>query len=659
MTFPLLRKRTAAPSSSRLISLAALVAVSVVGVPSAYAQETDADPSGDFSIVNGQLAEESAIPTYAQLIYAGDGKEMHDCGATVLDRDWVMTAAHCVWDTPTSQEEGKVVTHHPSVFKVYHPATKELRGADQVVVPDATYAERWRKDIALVKLREPLSTAAQMTLPTAAMPIVRSGHGVVWGKGQHNQQTGASIAKADYTKLQLRKAQVPINKPEFCGNPTYGKNLLCAEAPSQHGTSPASCVGDSGGPLTLFSDDPKQQIQLGVVSHTQQVPGRPFCGGQPTWYTPVNVWANWIKDQVPGAKFGTFSVNPSTGVPVAPVADLPSCGEVNHPGSAVPTANSAELAWVPVRGPKAGSAVSLAASGLTWPAGKQADYAVLAGECAWSDALAATSLTSRGPLLLNDGNGLEPEVLQEITRLGVKQVIVVGGHQAVGAGVVTALEQAGVSVRRVSGPSRVETAANVAKVAKELNPSLTGVLVARAYPESDGSPSQAFADSLAAAYVAPRTGAAVVLSATDTLSPATASAVTELKPRAVGLLGGSKALGAKVENRVRALVGKSVPVQRFAGKTRDDTARLVGESLATATGGAKGVMVIDGHANDAWKVGFTFGNLAATDQNVYALANGDQLSPESAALIKQAKTAGLPIRCVAAQQACTAANAVE
>lgn len=658
MTFPHLRMFNRAPLSSRLISVAALAAVSVVFAPAAFAQTADEEPTADFSIVNGQVAADSSLPTFAQMIYAGDGKEIHDCGATVLDNDWVMTAGHCVWDNPTSQQQKQVVTHHPSIFKVYHPTTKELRGVEQLIVPPSTYAERWRKDIALVKLREPLSTNAQMTLAAPEVPLVRSGHGVVWGKGQNNQQSGSSIAKADYTKLQLRRAQVPINKPEFCGNPVYGNSLLCAESPSLNGSSPASCVGDSGGPLTIFSDDQKNRIQVGLVSHTQQVPGRPFCGGQPTWYTPVNVWANWIKSNVPSAKFGSFSVNPSTGVPIVPAPELPSCGEVNHPGSTVPTQNGNSLEWVPARGPQAGSTVSVAASKLTWPANKQADYAVLAGECAWVDALAATSLAGRGPLLLNSGDKLEADVLAEIQRLKVKQVIVVGGNMVVRADAVAALERAGLSVRRVSGPSRVETAANVARVAKGLNPNLTGVMVARAYPEAGGSPSQAFADSLAAAYVAPRIGSAVVLSTTDTLSPATASALTEMKPRAVAMLGGSKALSAKAENQVQAVVGQNVLVQRFAGKTRDDTARIVGEGIMK-TSGAKGVMVIDGHANDAWKVGFTFGGLAATDQNIYVLANGNTISAESAAMLKQAKTANLPIRCVASQQACAAAKAVK
>ena len=202
--------------------------------------------------------------------------------------------------------------------RVYHPETKELREIDRIEIPHAEQSKQWHNDIALLHLRTPLSTNARATLSAPNLPIIRAGHGVVWGKGQFSMNNPGGILRADYATLRLRKAQVPINKPAFCGKPAYGQHLLCAETPSTNGSSPALCSGDSGGPLTIFSDNPNTQLQVGVVSHAEQVPGRPFCGGQPTWYTSVSHWAPWINERVAGVKYGTYRINPADGAPMAP-----------------------------------------------------------------------------------------------------------------------------------------------------------------------------------------------------------------------------------------------------------------------------------------------------------------------------------------------------
>ena len=313
-----------------------LIAHIAVAQPS---EDASADPTGDFSIVNGQITPDASIPAYVQMLAYDNGRPFHNCGGTILTKDWILTAGHCVWDT-TKPDERFIRAHSPTLFRVYHPETKELREIDRIEIPHAEQSKQWHNDIALLHLRTPLSTNARATLSAPNLPIIRAGHGVVWGKGQFSMNNPGGILRADYATLRLRKAQVPINKPAFCGKPAYGQHLLCAETPSTNGSSPASCSGDSGGPLTIFSDNPNTQLQVGVVSHAEQVPGRPFCGGQPTWYTSVSHWAPWINERVAGVKYGTYRINPADGAPMAPTPapapapSLTSCGNVNHPGSA-------------------------------------------------------------------------------------------------------------------------------------------------------------------------------------------------------------------------------------------------------------------------------------------------------------------------------------
>ena len=225
--------------------------------------------------------------------------------------------------------------------------------------------------------------------------------------------------------------------------------------------------------------------------------------------------------------------------PPAPAARTLSCGETTQAGSVLPTTFGGTFNWQPPRGPEAGSAVSVAASALTWtdPQHHQPDQVVIVGECAWADALAASGLTTDGPLLLTDPNTLEQEVSDEIDRLNAKLAIIVGGEQAVSPAVARAIGQKGMQVNRFEGATRIETAAEVG-IAYGRTSQDPRFIVARAHPAPDGSPSQAFADSLGSSYASVRMGTAIVLSEQGSLSPATRTVMDTYDPAEVWIMGG-------------------------------------------------------------------------------------------------------------------------
>lgn len=354
------------------------------------------------------------------------------------------------------------------------------------------------------------------------------------------------------------------------------------------------------------------------------------------------------------------SATPS-GTPSAPPvalspAEVKACGPVDDAGGSMPLVDAPGMMWQPPRGAAAGSTVSIAASQLAWPKAGEAKQAVLANQCAWADALVATSQLDQGPLLLTSQGSLETEVKAEIQRLGVKQVTIVGGPKVVSPAVEAELKALGVSVHRVSGDTRLGTAQAVADLHKGAG--VASAMIARAYPEDGGLPSQAFADSMAAAYRAPWTHSPVVLSHTDQLADPTAKALSQLNPKAVTVLGGDRAITLGVEAQVRALLPQA-KADRVAGENRADTAaQLARKHLNDPADPAKGVLVIDGQDQDAWKVGYAFASLAVKTKSVFALAAGDELAPETVALIKEAKAKHLPVRCVASAKACAAAAAV-
>jgi putative cell wall-binding protein len=93
--------------------------------------------------------------------------------------------------------------------------------------------------------------------------------------------------------------------------------------------------------------------------------------------------------------------------------------------------------------------------------------ALLATGTAFPDALAGGPLSYAAglPLLLTRPDTLPAPTITALRELGVQQVLVLGGPKAVTPGVASQLEQLGVTVRRLEGADRAETAVAVARYA--------------------------------------------------------------------------------------------------------------------------------------------------------------------------------------------------
>jgi putative cell wall-binding protein len=195
---------------------------------------------------------------------------------------------------------------------------------------------------------------------------------------------------------------------------------------------------------------------------------------------------------------------------------------------------------------------------------KVADTVVIATGENFPDALSGSGLCGayRAPLLLTRHDQLPAAVLAEVSRLGAKEAFIIGGAGVVNDSVKTALVGAGLTVRRLGGTTRYQTAALVAaEIAAKAGAGFgKTALVARG---------DAFPDALALAPFAYSQALPILLVRPDGRSYSARDSIAALGVTKVLVAGGT----AVVPPAVVASLG--VPAERAGGTSRYDTAVAV------------------------------------------------------------------------------------
>lgn len=95
----------------------------------------------------------------------------------------------------------------------------------------------------------------------------------------------------------------------------------------------------------------------------------------------------------------------------------------------------------------------------------QSKYAILARGDSFPDALCASPLAKKydAPILLTDPKKISAGVLNEIQRLGVSNIIIIGGEGAISSNIEDVLKSKDIQVERIWGNDRYETSVEIAK----------------------------------------------------------------------------------------------------------------------------------------------------------------------------------------------------
>uniref|UniRef100_A0A3Q2PKG2 chymotrypsin n=1 Tax=Fundulus heteroclitus TaxID=8078 RepID=A0A3Q2PKG2_FUNHE len=232
--------------------------------------------TGYARIVNGEKAVPHSWPWQVSL---QQSTGFHFCGGSLINENWVVTAAHC-----------NVRTYH-RVVAGEHDRSSFSNEDVQVLKPAQVFTHpSWNpstinNDIALIKLATPARLGSNVSPVCLAestdnfapdSTCVTSG----WGLTRYN---------ALNTPSKLQQAALPLLSNSDCKQ-HWGSNIsdvmICAG-----GAGATSCMGDSGGPLVCEKDN--AWTLVGIVSW-----GSSRCSTTtPAVYARVTELRGWV-DQI-------------------------------------------------------------------------------------------------------------------------------------------------------------------------------------------------------------------------------------------------------------------------------------------------------------------------------------------------------------------------
>ncbi|XP_017492061.1 PREDICTED: chymotrypsinogen A-like [Rhagoletis zephyria] len=256
----------------------------------------------DGRIVGGEVAEPHEYPWMAsfQAYKPSEGRLTHNCGASILNDRWIITAAHCGVIMGGIRPTIVVGSYNLTSTGPLESARQSLSIEKFITHPNFSSSHDYlANDIALIRLATPianLSTAPQLGSICVPEKAKNAGNefvdSIATASGWGVTFSGSATPHDVLMKVFLPMVAVKECAEVFQTSEEDTKTMLCAFAKGKD-----TCQGDSGGPIALKID--QKWTVIGLTSF-----GRGCGGSTPGVYSRVALFSDWIWETIGQYKNG-------------------------------------------------------------------------------------------------------------------------------------------------------------------------------------------------------------------------------------------------------------------------------------------------------------------------------------------------------------------
>jgi len=276
-------------------TITALIGASALWcIGSAYAEP--AKDNRQIRIIDGKETTKGAYPFMTALIQKGmDPVQGQMCGASLVDKRYVLTASHCVEGMTSDQLDVWVSNGEVSLEQPDNGKTVEV---SQIYMHLDYDSQSLDNDIAILELAEEVTNVTPVKLMTPDQESTLKTGDLLTVMGWGNRD--ADPEGRDFP-VNLHEVEVGLYDREACNTAYQGgitEQMICFGFPEG---GKDSCQGDSGGPLIAKIED--EWYQAGVVSFGD------VCAApnSPGVYARVSKFLDWVKAQESGISYNQNS----------------------------------------------------------------------------------------------------------------------------------------------------------------------------------------------------------------------------------------------------------------------------------------------------------------------------------------------------------------